>query len=205
MLLVDLVVERHRQVVALVVGLHMAMVHQMDHRLVEELLVDLDDGVLAGPSHGWGDGDVSDRVLQAAKGPVTALVVDADIVRVGPTKCDGLGPPAAKGVLAKANGLVEELSKAWRLVFQNAGLPITLLIFCFIELADEVIISSCSMVVRRYFGWHGSVAGFLIASLGALVLPAHFLVERASRHLSERKILFVSSCATIYSSLLSLD
>lgn len=45
------------------------------------------------------------------------------------------------------------------------------------------------MVVRRYFDWNGSTAGFLIASLGALVLPAHFVVERASRTYDERVIM----------------
>jgi len=45
------------------------------------------------------------------------------------------------------------------------------------------------MVSKRYFGWTGSLAGFLIASLGALVLPAHFVVERASRSFDERAIM----------------
>jgi predicted ThiF/HesA family dinucleotide-utilizing enzyme len=92
-----------------------------------------------------------------------------------------------------------ELVTTWNLVFQNAGLPLTLLIFAYIEMADEVIISSCSMVVRRYFGWHGSTAGFFIASLGALVIPAHFVVEKASKRISERKILLVSSALVVSS------
>jgi len=58
-------------------------------------------------------------------------------------------------------------------------------------MADEVLISSCSMVCRRYFGWHGSTAGLIIASLGALVLPADFVVEKASHVFSERKIMKV--------------
>lgn len=78
-----------------------------------------------------------------------------------------------------------------KLIFSNMALPVTLLLFGFIELADEVLISSCSMVCRRYFSWHGSTAGFLVACLGALVLPAHFVVERASRQYSERRIMKV--------------
>ena len=81
-----------------------------------------------------------------------------------------------------------------KLVFANAALPVTLYIFAFIELVDEVLISSCSMVVHRYFGWNGSVAGFLIASLGSLVLPADFFVERMSHVHSERKIMKVCQC-----------
>ena len=79
------------------------------------------------------------------------------------------------------------------LIVSNMALPVTLLLFGFIELVDEVLISSCSMVCRRYFSWNGSRAGFLIASLGSLVLPAHYVVERASRHYSERKIMKVRS------------
>ena len=94
-----------------------------------------------------------------------------------------------------SDGVWSEIRLTFGLLFENAGLPITLLIFSYIEMADEVIISSCSMIVKRYFGWNGSVAGFFIASLGALVLPAHFVVEKASYHLSERRILLVSqSC-----------
>lgn len=85
------------------------------------------------------------------------------------------------------------LSYIYSLVFHNVALPVTLFLFSLIELVDEVLISSCSMVCRRYFGWKGSVAGFLIASLGSLVLPAHYFVERASRFYSERRIMKVGS------------
>jgi len=86
-----------------------------------------------------------------------------------------------------------ELLKLRRLVFGNMALPLTLLIFSFIELADEILISSCSMVCHRYFSWHGSTAGFILASLGALVLPAHFVVEKAAHHFEERSIINVRS------------
>lgn len=49
------------------------------------------------------------------------------------------------------------------LILANKGLPVTLLLFCYIELADEVLISSCSMIVRRYFNEHASSAGYLVA------------------------------------------
>jgi hypothetical protein len=89
------------------------------------------------------------------------------------------------------NTFRDEVIAIYKLVFANAALPVTLYIFAFIELVDEVLISSCSMVVHRYFGWKGSVAGFLIASLGSLVLPADFFVERMSHVHSERKIMKV--------------
>ena len=49
------------------------------------------------------------------------------------------------------------------LILVNKGLPVTLLLFCYIELADEVLISSCSMIVRRYFNQNASTAGYLVA------------------------------------------
>ena len=96
-----------------------------------------------------------------------------------------------KKTLSSWQRIFSEIRRTWTLVFGNLGLPVTLLIFGFIELACEVIISSCSMVARRYFSWHGSTAGFIIASLGALVLPAHFVVEKASHHYEERSIILV--------------
>ena len=63
----------------------------------------------------------------------------------------------------KAPGFWGEIVATSSLILINPGLPITLLLFCYIELADEVLISSCSMVVRRYFGWNASTAGFLVA------------------------------------------
>ncbi|KAL3924821.1 MAG: hypothetical protein SGILL_000806 [Bacillariaceae sp.] len=48
------------------------------------------------------------------------------------------------------------------------------------------------MILRRYFSLHAAAAGFLIAALGALVLPANFLVENFSHKVSERRILRVS-------------
>lgn len=48
------------------------------------------------------------------------------------------------------------------------------------------------MVCKRYFAWNGSVAGYILASLGALVLPADFIVEKASRFYEERVIIKVS-------------
>jgi len=86
---------------------------------------------------------------------------------------------------------LDQVFAIYKLIFENAALPVTLYLFAFIELVDEVLISSCSMVVHRYFGWKGSTAGFLIASLGSLVLPADFFVERMSHVYSERKIMKV--------------
>ena len=100
--------------------------------------------------------------------------------------------PVAQTDSSLVRTIWREISTVWKLVFDNAALPITILLFGFIELVDEVLISSCAMVCKRYFGWHGSRAGFLLASLGALVIPAHYFVEKASHRYEERSIMKVS-------------
>ena len=91
----------------------------------------------------------------------------------------------------KKQSFFSSLKTVFGLIFSTPSLPITLFLFGYIEMVCEVLISSCAMVSKRYFGWTGSLAGFLIASLGALVLPAHFVVERASRSFDERAIMKV--------------
>ncbi|KAL3808087.1 hypothetical protein ACHAXA_006849 [Cyclostephanos tholiformis] len=93
----------------------------------------------------------------------------------------------------------------FQVIFKNGAFPTTLYMFAFIELSGEVMISSCSMVVHRYFRWNGSTAGLIVASLGALVLPAHFIVERASHICSERLILKWSMVAIICSNVAILN
>ena len=60
-------------------------------------------------------------------------------------------------------GCWDEIASVFSLLVINRGLPVTFLVFCYIELADEVLISSCSMIVRRYFDRNASAAGYLVA------------------------------------------
>jgi MFS family permease len=93
---------------------------------------------------------------------------------------------------AKSLGFYGDLKMVASLVMKNPAVPITLFLFSYIELVCEVLISSCAMTCKRYFLWNGSTAGFLISSLGAFILPAHYIVERASRRFEERAIMKVS-------------
>jgi hypothetical protein len=60
-------------------------------------------------------------------------------------------------------------------------------------MVDEILLSSCAMVCKRYFLWNGSIAGYILAALGSLVLPADFIVDRASRFYEERFIIKVKT------------
>ena len=86
----------------------------------------------------------------------------------------------------------EALRKAWKLVTQTRALPVTLLLYFFIELADEVIISSCAIITSIYFQWQPANAGFMVASLGILSLPANIFIESAIKLVDERTIMVKS-------------
>lgn len=84
-----------------------------------------------------------------------------------------------------------KLKETSDLIMRNPALPLTLFLFAYIEMICEVLISSCATICSTYFGWNGSLAGLLIACLGAFVLPAHLVVERTSRTFDERQIMKV--------------
>eukprot|EP00554_Chaetoceros_debilis_P008935 CAMPEP_0194105894 /NCGR_PEP_ID=MMETSP0150-20130528/6008_1 /TAXON_ID=122233 /ORGANISM="Chaetoceros debilis, Strain MM31A-1" /LENGTH=1264 /DNA_ID=CAMNT_0038793885 /DNA_START=23 /DNA_END=3814 /DNA_ORIENTATION=+ len=88
-----------------------------------------------------------------------------------------------------------ELKLIFNLIFRKPALPATLFLFGFIEMVYEVLISSCSMISRQYFGWSASNVGFLVAALTACVLPVQFIVERASRSFSDR---FMTKCSLVF-------
>ena len=75
------------------------------------------------------------------------------------------------------------------LVFSNIAFPVMLLLFASIEIADEVLINSVGLITHRYFRWHGSTAGFFVASLGVFVLPANFIIEQFTRLYDDRQII----------------
>ncbi|KAL7548746.1 hypothetical protein ACHAWF_015219 [Thalassiosira exigua] len=93
--------------------------------------------------------------------------------------------------------LADSVCSLIKIIIKNAAFPVTLYLFSFIELIGEVMISSCSMIVHRYFRWNGASAGIIVSSLGFLVLPAHFIVEIGTRSYSERRILKLSILGVI--------
>lgn len=105
-----------------------------------------------------------------------------------PFRINGLNEAKKK---KKPESFLSKLKTTFGLVFKSPALPLTLLIFAYIEMICEVLISSCALISSQYFGWNASLAGFFIACLGALVLPAHFVVERTSRSFEERSIMKV--------------
>jgi Major Facilitator Superfamily. len=137
---------------------------------------------------------------------LAVMFVFSEPDRINSSHVSSSSPEKKKGKSTKQKGAgVGEqscssgLREILMLIFRTPALPVTLFLFGYIEMICEVLISSCAMVSKRYFGWDGSVPGYLIASLGALVLPAHFVVERASRTYEERVIMKVSfSCIFIF-------
>ncbi len=81
---------------------------------------------------------------------------------------------------------LSELKLVSDLVYRNPTLPLTLFLLSYVEMMREIVISSCSMISLQYFGWNGSITGFLVALLGFCVLPTHYVVEFLSRIFGER-------------------
>ena len=89
---------------------------------------------------------------------------------------------------ADARSALAFLSEYGGLVFSNRAFPISLALFCLIELTDEILINSVSLITRRYFRWHGAAAGIFTAGLGVFVLPANFVVDKLSGYYDERSL-----------------
>ncbi len=86
-----------------------------------------------------------------------------EAVREENSDSDSVSEPLHPDNKKQVKGFWGKTVSVFSLIFVNKGLPVTLLLFCYIELADEVLISSCSMVVRRYFNQNASTAGYLVA------------------------------------------
>eukprot|EP00520_Triparma_pacifica_P017458 CAMPEP_0118635890 /NCGR_PEP_ID=MMETSP0785-20121206/2318_1 /TAXON_ID=91992 /ORGANISM="Bolidomonas pacifica, Strain CCMP 1866" /LENGTH=1136 /DNA_ID=CAMNT_0006526955 /DNA_START=277 /DNA_END=3683 /DNA_ORIENTATION=+ len=72
----------------------------------------------------------------------------------------------------------------------NKTFCVTLLLFALIEMTDEILINSVSVITRRYFRWHGASAGTFAAALGIFVLPANYIIEKlCSTKYDERAVM----------------
>lgn len=101
-------------------------------------------------------------------------------------------PPSSPSPLMRwrkrGSKLIVRLNASRKVIVLNKTFCVMLFLFCLIELTDELIINSVSIITRRYFGWHGSLAGLFITLLGIFVLPANFFTEKACHHYDERAV-----------------
>lgn len=58
-------------------------------------------------------------------------------------------------------------SRLRRLLSYNVGVPVCLFMLLFIKFAHEVLISSCPMILNRYFRWGGGRAGIFLSALSS--------------------------------------
>ena len=85
-----------------------------------------------------------------------------------------------------------EFPRIWRIIKRTKSIFVALLVYFFIELIDEVIISSCSIITFEYFDWKPISSGLMVTSLGILVLPATLFAELLSNSYLERQLMLVS-------------
>lgn len=73
-----------------------------------------------------------------------------------------------------------------RLMASNIAVPVMLGLALYTTFAQELLFSSCALIVDRYFGWSGDIAGILLVSLAFLILPIDFVCEHIARRYEER-------------------
>lgn len=74
-------------------------------------------------------------------------------------------------------------------LFLNVPVMITFFIYFVLKLVLEAVLSSCSMLTSFYFDWDPSVAGFYLAGLGLLMLPANVVVSLLARRFDDRELI----------------
>ena len=83
-----------------------------------------------------------------------------------------------------------------QLLSYSVAVPVCLFIVLYIRFAQEVIFTSCPIVVNRYFQWAGGRAGLFLAGLTAATLPMNFICGHIARKYEERTIMKV--CSNMY-------
>lgn len=78
-----------------------------------------------------------------------------------------------------------------RLLNYSIGVPVCLFIILYIKFALEVLLSSCPMILDRYFQWGGGRAGIFLSGLTLTILPVNFICGHIARKHEERTVLKV--------------
>ena len=115
---------------------------------------------------------------------------------------DAVDPPAAttarkktqqqgKGRKRRMRTLRSFPARLRRLLNYSIGVPVCLFILLYIKFALEVMISSCPMILDRYFRWGGGRAGIFLAGLTLMILPVNFICGHIARKHEERTVLKV--------------
>ena len=73
----------------------------------------------------------------------------------------------------------------------SIAVPVCLCIILYIKFALEVLISSCPMILNRYFRWGGGRAGLFLSGLVLTVLPVNFICGHIARKHEERTVIKV--------------
>lgn len=80
----------------------------------------------------------------------------------------------------------------------SVGVPVSLLLILYMKYAQEVLFTSCPMILERYFQWDGVRAGSFLAFLSVTILPANFVASHIARKYEERTIVKVRAPLIFY-------
>jgi hypothetical protein len=68
----------------------------------------------------------------------------------------------------------------------NISIPVSLALIVYSAFAQEMLLSSCSLIADQYFQWRGDVAGAMLGALTVTILPTDFVCEKICRRYEER-------------------
>lgn len=80
-------------------------------------------------------------------------------------------------------------SRLSRLLSYSVAVPVCLFTILYIKFAQEVLLSSCPIILNRYFRWGGGRAGIFLAALTVTILPLHFICGHIARKYEERTVM----------------
>lgn len=98
-------------------------------------------------------------------------------------------PKRGKGRKRRMRTLKSFPSRLRSLLNYSIAVPVCLFILLYTKFAFEVLVSSCPMIVNRYFRWGGGRAGIFLAALTLTVLPMNFICGHIARKYEERTVI----------------
>ena len=101
-------------------------------------------------------------------------------------------------------GMLHRASPQWIWDYINFEITITLCIYFINKIGQEMVVSSVPTLTTKMFSWDTDNAGFFMALMGALVLPANIFIS-SFKEAEDRYITYIISFFIIFSICIILD
>lgn len=96
----------------------------------------------------------------------------------------------------KKRSSAEQIRRIYQIVFSNnVAFPITIGLILLVEVLQETVFSTCTILTHTYFLWNDNAVGFFLAFLGGIALLTNVAVAMCYERLEERRI--IKRCLTV--------